>query len=314
MIKKKKQKAESATTEKLVTWEALIQAFFQGYGKDAQPEGKKSFSDALSGYLLQEAAKHSCFKNYNTLILFDNTTLIKADSDKIYRAVSSFPDKNKPVLLVLVSPGGELGSAYLIGKLCQEFSAEKFIAVVPRHAKSAATLLCCAADEIHMGSLSELGPIDPQINRMPALGLKNSVEHIADLVSKNPGSSEMFAKYLNLSIAPIQIGYYERVAESAVQYAQRLLVKITGTQKMKPDAIAEKLVYGYKDHGFIIDKEEALEIFGKDKIKSNTAEYDFGSAIYNILSRLEDIADVMDYNFYFVGSLADKPGLTKRKK
>jgi len=47
-----------------------------------------------------------------------------------------------------------------------------------------------------MGSLSELGPIDPQINELPALGLKNSVDHIAELVRKYPASSEMFAKYL----------------------------------------------------------------------------------------------------------------------
>lgn len=88
---------------------------------------------------------------------------------------------------------------------------------------------------------------------MPALGLKNSIEHITDLVSKNPKSSEMFAKYLELTVEPVQIGYYERVAESAVQYAERLLEKHKSTLSSDPSIIAKKLVYGYKDHGFVID-------------------------------------------------------------
>ena len=49
--------------------------------------------------------------------------------------------------------------------------------------------------------------------------------YIAYLIKDYPQASEMFAKYLNLSIDPIHLGYYERVAESATQYAERLLKK-----------------------------------------------------------------------------------------
>ena len=80
--------------------------------------------------------------------------MIKSDADFIYSAAANFKEK-KPILLILYSSGGQIGSAYLIGKLCQEYAQGKFMVVVPRQAKSAATLLCCAANEIHMGSLSE---------------------------------------------------------------------------------------------------------------------------------------------------------------
>src|SRR3989344_7007942 len=220
MVKKVKKidgkKVSKSPVEQEIKFDTLFDALIKGYGKEMSEENKKLFSTIFSGYLKQELAKDNNASKYNILVLFDNTVLVKGDSDQIYRAVTGFSDANKPILLILLSGGGEPGSAYLIGKLCREFSNNnKLTIVVPRHAKSAATLLACAADEIHMGSLSELGPIDPQINRMPALGLKNSIEHIADLVSKNPKSSEMFAKYLELTVEPVQIGYYERVAESA---------------------------------------------------------------------------------------------------
>lgn len=298
-----------------IIFDDLIKVFVNGYGKEASEEDKKIFLEKFHAYLTQEIAKDKNFSKYNILILFDNTVLIKSDSDQIYRAITKFSDKTKPLLLILLSGGGESGSAYLIGRLCREFSKEnKLIIVVPRHAKSAATLLACAADEIHMGSLSELGPIDPQINRMPALGLKNSIEHIADLVNKNTGSSEMFAKYLELTVQPIQIGYYERVAESAAQYAERLLETHGQSLSSGPAAIAQKLVYGYKDHSFVIDKEEAKSIFGEKTVKCNTVEYQIGNMIYGILSKIEEIARILDYNFYFIGSLDSDPNFIKKRR
>jgi hypothetical protein len=296
-----------------VSYNDILNALVSGYGKKGTDDGKKKFAEVLSSRLKQVIRKHDYAKNYNILILFDNTTLVKSDSDSIYRAISGLEKNEKPLLLILLSRGGELGSAYLIGQLCRESSNKKFIVVIPRHAKSAATLLATAADEIHMGSLSELGPIDPQIENMPALGLKNSIEHIAELVNKNPGSSQMFAKYLTSSIEPIQIGYYERVAESAAQYAERLLSGHKDNLAATPAEIAYRLVYGYKDHGFVIDKTEAKNIFGDNTVKSSSDEYKLGDAIYVTLSEVLRIADLLGYTFYFIGSPDSEPKLIKQK-
>lgn len=74
-----------------------------------------------------------------------------------------------------------------------------------------------------MGLMSEIGPIDPQIGRYPALGLGYAIETLALLCKKYPESSDMSAKYLSLSLNLQDLGYFERVSESAVQYAERLL-------------------------------------------------------------------------------------------
>lgn len=274
-------------------------------------EAEKDRDNAVREYLLSVIAQHPDIADYNILILHDEGRMMKSDADNIYAAVTGFNDKKK-LLLVLYSSGGYSDAAYLIGKLCRDHSNGCFVVSVPRQAKSAATLLCCAADEIHMGSLSELGPIDPQIDGLPALGLKNSVEHIAELVKDRPASSDMFAKYLNLSLNLIHLGYYERVAESAKQYAERLLKPHRKSLASAPDKIAHDLVYGYKDHGFVIDKGEAETIFGKKTVQTNTVEYEFGNAIYQAMKFLSAVAGIFNYTFYFIGSPDSKPTFTKR--
>lgn len=297
-----------------ISFNEILNKLVAGYGKGGTEEGKKQFSEVFTKLLKQIADKHNCSGGYNIIILFDNTTLVKGDSDRIYQAINELENNSKPLLMVLLSRGGEPGSAYLIGKLCRESSNGKFVVAVPRYAKSAATLLSCAADEIHMGSLSELGPIDLQINKMPALGLKHSIEHIAELVSKNPDSALMFARYLHYSVEPIQIGYYERAAKSVEQYAEKLLQSHSATLSDTPTNIAHKLVYEYKDHGFVIDKSEALNIFGKNTIKGASSEYNLANDIYLELSRIENLADLLGYTFYFIGGLDSEPQLVKKSK
>lgn len=289
----------------------LIDAIFTSLGLDAPSGSAKVRDDLIREYIQSRIESNPLAKSYNILILHDEGRMVKSDTDNIYSASVAFTDK-RPVMLVLYSTGGVIGSAYLIGKLCREYADGKFVVVVPRQAKSAATLICCAADEIHMGSLSELGPIDPQIDNLPALGLKTSVEHIADLIKEYPHASDMFAKYLTMSLKPIHLGYYERVAESAAQYAERLLNLHPLHLKRKPVEIAKTLVYSYKDHGFVIDKVEASEIFGDKVIHTDTEEYKLGNSIYAALMFVSRVADAVNHYFYFIGSLSSDPQFTKR--
>lgn len=303
---------KKSSEEKAVKLIDLLRAIFSGYGEGGTDKTQTFAKRIINQYLQQEAKKFACLNNYNLLILFDKGSLVKSDADNIYNAITSFTD-NKPILLVLFSGGGSAGSAYLIGKLCREYSKGNFIVSVPRYAKSAATLLCCAANEIHMGSLSELGPIDPQIDDLPALGLKNSIEHLAELAKKYPEASEMFAKYLHLSLNLVNIGYYERVAESALQYSERLLETHEDILPKKPKEIAFDLVYKYKDHGFVIDKEEAEQIFSDKVIKSNTEEYDLGNAIYKALEMIQGFFNSLGYNYYHIGSLFTQSDISKKR-
>lgn len=64
--------------------------------------------------------------------------------------------------IILHSPGGSAEVAeQIVDYLRSKFNSIRII--VPQAAMSAATLLCCAADEVVMGHHSSLGPTDPQM-------------------------------------------------------------------------------------------------------------------------------------------------------
>lgn len=226
---------------------------------------------------------------YKVVALFDaEGTISRYSADRLYTALLSDKGRNekRDVLLLLLSKGGSVEPAYQISKLCRAYSGGKFAVAVPREAKSAATLIAIGADEIHMGPLSHLGPIDPQLGNLPALGVVQALETIAALAEKFPGSWEMLSRYLQRVLTVEQIGYCQRISESAMQYAERLLLTKRHLQE-SAKKIAKELVYEYKDHGFVIDLEEAREHLGESWILSDTPEAEFADKIYKIYEEVD---------------------------
>lgn len=240
---------------------------------------KSRFSAELKKIITQNA---DVLNNYYFIALFDLESYISNfDLNRIFRALQKHnSNKEKDVLLILYSLGGNIEPAYQISKLCKSYSKNEFIVLIPRHAKSAATLLAIGADKIHMGPLGHLGPIDPQIDGLPALGVTQALESIASMTEKYPKSSEMFAKYLRMALTVEQIGYCQRIGESAEQYAERLLSTKPKLSK-KNKQIAKELVHEYKDHGFVIDFDEARQHLGSDWIQTDTPELKVAEEIFN---------------------------------
>lgn len=224
---------------------------------------------------------------YDFVFLYDDSgSISRYTSNRLYSAVTDHSHSPvKQLYLLLHTNGGRVEPAYLISKCCKK-SASKFVVAVPRFAKSAGTLLALGADEIHMGIISELGPIDPQIGDYPALGLGSAVEHIATLCKKHPDAVEMLAKYLASNLNLHDLGYFERVSESAVQYAERLLAGKKLPPGQTAATVAQRFVYGYKDHGFVIDRDEATEILGSDIVKSDSSEYKLANTIQEYLANV----------------------------
>jgi hypothetical protein len=235
--------------------------------------------------------QHGLSKKYCCLALMEPQDSISAfDLDRIYAALQKANAvKDRDVLLMLLSHGGAIEPAYQISKICKAFAKQKFVATVPRQAKSAATLIALGADEIHMSVLGQLGPIDPQLGGLPALGVAQALQRIAEMSQNFPGSADMFAKYLQQALTVEQIGYCERIAESAEQYAQRLLA---GKPALKDTAaeIAKEMVHTYKDHGFVIDLVEARDHLGDGWIKDGTPEVAASEQIYEKFQQVSFLA------------------------
>lgn len=269
----------------------------------------------ISNYLERIISESPLNERYAILFLYNDASYIdNVTANKIY---SSLPEiegiAQKDLLLVLFSPGGMIEPAYQIAKCCKEFASDrKFVVTIPRQAKSAATLIAMGADQIHMGRMSQLGPIDPQIDSLPALGLGHALDYLARLCKKYPESADMFAKYLSLTLNLPSLGYLERVSESAEQYAVRLLQNKPLPAGLDAATVAHTLVYSYLDHGFVIDIEEAQSILGTELVQYNTEEYKLGDTIHKFLALVTLASNYLkQHSFKIVGSV--RSGIEFRK-
>lgn len=283
----------------------------------APPKVKKSWRELLTKDKIDEAKvaiteevseilNRYKLKDYLVLILHDEVGSIASyDANALYSAASAIPQNSKNILLIVHSSGGSIEPAYLIGKTLKRLAKNKFVVAVPRKAKSAATLISLGADEIHMGYVSELGPIDPQINSFPALALGDALDSIADVACRFPAAAEMLGKYLTNQAPMRLLGYYKRIGESAVQYAERLLSDKTLAKGKLAKDVAHRLVNHYKDHSFVIDFDEATTMLGDGIIKTQSDEYKAADEVYKLLSLVNIYLNRFGKNFWYIGAVHD---------
>ncbi len=122
------------------------------------------------------------------------------DQDRDYlEELLSKMDSTKGLDLILSSPGGYPLAAERIIQTCQSYSSD-FRVVVPKLAKSAATMIAFGAKSILLGETSELGPVDPQINykdqrgelvTRSAYAVVKGVEEILEKIKQSPMNSRI---------------------------------------------------------------------------------------------------------------------------
>ena len=283
----------------------------------------------LSGLLKKWSRR---LQRYNVVFYYQPGSMTDDDTDDIYRALKRGPVGKKDVLMLLVSNGGQTQAAYQISKLCRDWTKDRFIVSVPRQAYSAATLLCLGADAVHMGPLGNLGPIDSMQlytsgKSVSSMAHIHSLQTITRWVTESPASQGFWAEILSkdVNFTYSYIGMYEREEEATVQWAERLLI----AGKSDPDRaakIAKYLTYEYKSHGFVIDRDEATDIFGADSVVRSSNELAFGEEAYDLIANvdkglraIEPDGDNIGYGgVKVVGTIDDlvllPPSITRRRK
>jgi ClpP class serine protease len=88
------------------------------------------------------------------------------DAEQVLYAIRTTP-VDQPIDLILHTPGGLVIAAVQIARALRAHPGRVTV-FVPHFAMSGGTLLALAADEIVMSPHAVLGPIDPQINGLPA--------------------------------------------------------------------------------------------------------------------------------------------------
>lgn len=89
-------------------------------------------------------------------------TRIAPDVTQVFFRHLEMIGKCRQIDLILYTRGGDVLTPWRLVHLIREYS-ERFCVLVPFRCYSAGTLLCLGADEIVMGKMGELGPIDPSV-------------------------------------------------------------------------------------------------------------------------------------------------------
>lgn len=226
------------------------------------------------------------------------------------------------VALLIHSYGGSGDTAYRIASMLQR-KCGGFLAVVPRKAKSAATLLSLGAHTILLGEEADLGPIDAQYedhdveeDMVSALDEVQAVESLEKsatetalrvmhylhketkksynaLMKNSMDFAAAMTKPLFEKIDSIRYSRQSRRLQEAQDYAERLLLPRFKPQQAK--AIAQDLLRNYPTHGFCIDRKEAQTRVGND-------EYDvIGLPIQATVDPRIDL--VLDWLYHEIGTI-----------
>ena len=142
-------------------------------------------------------------------------------------------DRSKGVDLLLHTPGGSMTATESLVDYLRAMFPGNIRAIVPQLAMSGGTMIALAANRVVMGKHSSLGPIDPQINGLPAHGIIEEFENAAKEIQKDPQRIPLWqpiiAKY-----HPTLIGECYKAAQWSNQMVKQWLV--TGMFKDEPDA------------------------------------------------------------------------------
>ena len=182
-------------------------------------------------------------------------------------------DNSCNIDLFIQSPGGDIDVAEKLVYMLRS-RAGSLRVIVAERAKSAATMMALAADEILMSSTSELGPIDPQMPFLNAAGkyvyrpagsFLDGLEAIKEEVKDN--AAKGIAPELNPAYYPLLSQIDTALLDSCTKaiarskdFAAKWLKKymLAGDDE-KASQIANSLVNvkKYSSHGMVIDWEEA---------------------------------------------------------
>jgi hypothetical protein len=202
--------------------------------------------------------------------------------------------RRKNVVLILSTYGGDPDAAYRIAR-CFQRNYSHFTVMVAGFCKSAGTLLLIGANQLVLFEQAELGPLDIQLRKADELLEKSSgLTPMQALTVLNQRALSVFEEgFLKLKldlllgtktaadiasslavglyqpifgqVDPMRLGEMDRAVRIAFEYGTRL---DANSKNLKEGAL-ERLVAKYPSHEFVIDAEEAGEIFKQVRPPTN---------------------------------------------
>ncbi len=224
----------------------------------------------------------------NSDILLYSGDINRPYDDKLLDLIAGMKRRDN-VILLLCTRGGDADAAYRIARGLQD-GYQRFTVVLAGKCKSAGTLLVVGAHEIAMTPHAELGPLDVQLGKKDELFEQDSGLTVLDALTElEEKAFDLFEKAMirikvrsggtvtlktathiavelakgvvapvMAQIDPMHVGEVSRALKIGKEYGQRLS-NISGN--LQDESSLNRLVQEYPSHGFVIDSNEARELF-----------------------------------------------------
>jgi hypothetical protein len=282
----------------------------------------------LNSFLDNILSSIKAVRSREAIIYFCNERSSKkiedADIPIIYDCLQQI-NPNSHLDLILHTSGGYMNAARRIALLLREYAASIHI-LVPYKAKSAGTLLCLVADQLLLGKLSEISPIDVQLEALnpnsSTFPLPVSSEDIRlfRLMAENwfgvstetDGTQLLFA--ICQRIFPANLTAIFRAYRQAQIIADELLdSQIEPPNITEKNKIIEQLISGSFTHDYTFTPDEAKKIGLNVELTSPKTE----KALWIALQALYDYClkaplNVVDSPHYSVSGLIIGPNYQRQ--
>jgi hypothetical protein len=173
---------------------------------------------------------------------------------------------------VLSTTGGSVTTARKIALLLREY-AQHLTILVPYRARSAGTLLCLSANELVLGPMAELGPIDSHIGSAgslppdaPGMISAEDIRAFRQMaedwfgVRREEDRLQVLALVAQ-RIFPTSLSSFYRFDKLVRQVANELLeYQLPEADASTRQRIVDKLVGGYLAHDYVLSRREAQEL------------------------------------------------------
>lgn len=218
----------------------------------------------------------------------------------------------------LTTYGGDPHAAFRIARCLRHHYSEVRLAI-PSYCKSAGTLIAIGANELAIGDLGELGPLDLQVTKPSDVMERGSgLDYMQGLQVALMHAHQAFGLFMEVrrgglrlptkqagelatnmaigmvaplysQIDPNRIGEMQRAIQIAKEYGERLDEYATN---LKPGAL-EKMVADYPSHSFVIDRKEAKKLFNRVNPMSS-AEDDLVGTLWHLFAEQAEFLHVCE--------------------
>jgi ClpP class serine protease len=149
--------------------------------------------------------------------------------------------------LLIHTPGGETAATESLVDYLRSVFDTNIRAIIPQLALSAGTMVACACKQIAMGKHSSLGPIDPQLQGIPAHGIVEEFNRAYNEMKIDPAKMAVWQPIIH-KYPPAFIGECEKALQWSREMVKEWLLSGMLTDKEDAEAISDKIILELSDH------------------------------------------------------------------